>query len=481
LAAPLKNLADLNSPGDLAKGIIRFHPWQERFFRDPARVIVAIWHRQAGKDFAAAAKAVDDAFRTGRPWFIVSLTQRQADATFDKARRIAEALKKVLKRRGELALETAEFREYDSEIDQWFRQTARTIRLPGGGSVTALPGRSPDTLAGLTGSVIFTEFGLMPKGGYDHWRVIFPLATRGYQILVISTPRGKNAKLYELYSNRQDYSVHFQTILDSVREGLVLYDNLGRPTTVENFKRLYGDDSGWRREYMCEFTGDMEALLKWALIESCSSPDWPIRVLRLEADGPYDPLFWRSHSSAEKIQRLEIGWDVARHSNFSAVWANARGRWFGAHRPLVYLVLMRECTFALQRRVLMDAMEAVPGSVGCGDATGLGMDSNETLSARYGGRWIGLAFTEALKRDLASGILTSFQDGVPQLPDSRGEYKFIHTDFYALQANREGRNLAIEYGENPLLPESHCDLAVAGELACEAARTLAVPAGFAVV
>ena len=43
--------------------------------------------------------------------------------------------------------------------------------------------------AGLTGNIIFTEFGLFPRGGQAHWRVIFPLATRGFMVIVISTPR----------------------------------------------------------------------------------------------------------------------------------------------------------------------------------------------------------------------------------------------------------------------------------------------------
>lgn len=467
------DLAALNAPGDLGKGIVRLHPWQERFFRDPARVTLAIWHRQAGKDFAAAAKAVDDAFRTGRDWYIVSLTQRQADATFDKAKRIAECFKRLLKRKGEVTLDAHDYNEWDAEIKENFRQTARTLCLPGGGTVTALPGRNPDTLAGLTGSVIFTEFGLMPRGGYDHWRVIFPLSTRGYQVLVISTPRGKNTKLYDLQANREDYSVHVQTILDSVREGFMLYDNAGRPTTVETFKRLYGDDAGWTREYMCEFTGDLEALLKWGQLEAAG------------ADGPGEfevyeitrGAGWRADLFANlavgRGERLEIGWDVARRGNLSAVSVNKRLP--DQRRRLVRLVLMRDCEFALQRQVLSALMDRSPSAVGAGDATGLGMDSNETLALRYGEkRWRSCTFTQAFKRELASALATAFSDAAQLLPPAADPWKFIHTDLYAIQKEGDDRNLSLLETPNPLLADSHCDVAYSLGLARIAAALASV-------
>ncbi|MEM9881404.1 MAG: hypothetical protein AAF800_00615 [Planctomycetota bacterium] len=61
-------------------------PWQLRFYEDDARVQVVCWARQLGKDFTTAAKAVLDAMQTGKAWYIVSLTQRQADQTFAKCR-----------------------------------------------------------------------------------------------------------------------------------------------------------------------------------------------------------------------------------------------------------------------------------------------------------------------------------------------------------------------------------------------------------
>ncbi|MHC4984182.1 MAG: hypothetical protein ACYTF6_13570 [Planctomycetota bacterium] len=454
-----------------ADSVIRFHPWQERFFRDTARVVLANWHRQAGKDFVAAGKAVDDAFRTGRDWYIVSVTQRQADATFAKCRIFAKAFRQVVKRQGEVRLSDREYIEYDRQIDHAFRCTARTLHLPGGGSVTALPGRDPDTLAGLTGCIIFTEFGLFPNGGYDHWRVVFPLSTRGYQVLVISTPRGKNTKFYELCRDREVYSVHFQPITKSVAEGFVLHDNQGRPTTLEEFKRIYGDESGWRREYLCEFTGDLEALVKWALLEQASDLGgivYDFKWIRVEGDAGWEGDFFRA--LVDTTGRIEIGWDVARTGHLSALWVNETFR--PAPRELRRLVIMHKTSFALQREIVTAAMGCSPRSVGCGDATGLGMDSNETLHTRYGDRWEPVTFTASSRRDLASVLATSYDDGEQILPPMSGPAaaKFIHTDIYSLQCDRTGSQLKIVESPNPLLPESHADLAWANALARRAGQ-----------
>jgi hypothetical protein len=84
----------------VAGPMVRFDPSQMRFFLDESRVIVVVWHRQKGKDFTAAGKAVDHCIRTHQDWYIISLTQRQADATFAKCRQHFEAFKEDFKLQG---------------------------------------------------------------------------------------------------------------------------------------------------------------------------------------------------------------------------------------------------------------------------------------------------------------------------------------------------------------------------------------------
>ena len=447
--------------------VIRLAPCQRRLFDDQARVIVVNWHRQRGKDFAAAAKAVDHAIRTGQAWYIISITQRQADATFDKAKAIARAFAATAKRRAEVSVSERDFVERDREIDQLFKCTARTLHLPGGGSVTALPGRDPDTLAGLTGNVIFTEFGLFPKGGYDHWRVVFPLSTRGFQVIVISTPRAKNTKFFELCNQPETYSVHFQDINQSIAEDFVLRDNNGKPTDLATFKKLYGDDAGWQREYLCLFTGDMEALVTWAQLVAAGQrvEGLKLDVLQVADGNGWRADFWRGFAGNG---RPEVGWDVARHADLSVIWVNCRA--INDIRRLQKLVICRRTSFALQREILRSLMGEYPRAVGCGDATGLGMDSNETLATAFGSRWQPVTFTARSKRELGSGLMTAFDEGSQALPADavQGASKFVATDIYALQKQGDKANLVISEGINPLEPDSHCDIAWAAALAIRA-------------
>lgn len=448
--------------------MIQWDREQQVLFNDQSRVMVVNWHRQKGKDFTASGKAIDDAMRTGRDTFIVSITQRQADATFAKCKQFARAYKEALKLTGDWREgEGWDFTEYDKQFDHLFQFKAREIILPNGARVVSLPGRDPDTLAGLTGNVIFTEFGLFPNGGYDHWRVVFPLTTRGYWCLVISTPRGKNTKFYELCSEPELYSYHFCDIYQSIEGGFVLRDQDGKPCDVETFKRLYGDDAGWQREYECQFTGDLSALFTLSMLQEAQElSQFPFDWMKMESDrgfdGDYFPSLQRKLDGLTGAYRVELGWDVARHGDLSSLWINLKRP--GSCRTPLGLVTMKGRPFDQQRKVVCDAMSLKSdkgrSAVGCGDATGLGMDSNETLQKKYRSRWEPVTFSQSTKREMASLGRTAFDDLDQALPSSH-DAKPILMDLYAMQVEPTGSgdNIKIVEGTNPMLPDSHCDIA----------------------
>lgn len=460
--------------------LIKFDPSQRALFDDETRIIAVNWHRQKGKDFTAAAKAVDHAIRTGQSWYIVALTQAQADETFAKAKKIAAAFKALLKIRGNITESSEDFLDRDREIDHLFRCTARTLHLPNGGRIVSLPGRDPDTLAGRSGNMILTEFGLYPNGGYAHWEVLFPITTRGgFKLIVISTPRGKNTKFYEVISNPDgDYSVHLCDIRRSVFEdGYQIYGAKGealpigtdaeKEAAIATLRRLYKSEAKWPREYGCEFTGDMSALITWAEIERMASlgVGRPFFYKRIDSTfaGVMDLLSLLGHAPQFSGKRLGLGWDVARHSHLSVLWVNL----LEVKRPdhLAALVVMDGVPFKLQRGVVRLFMKSSRNAVGFGDATGLGMDSNEQLHEEFGDRWTPYTFTAPAKREIASALKTAATDAAQTIPKIDGEYGFVATDLYALQKDDTGANLVITESKNPKLPESHCDIAFAGGLA----------------
>lgn len=456
--------------------VIRFDPSQRQLFADQARVIAVNWHRQKGKDFTAAAKAFDSALQTGQSWYIVGMTQAQADETFAKVRKVSDAHKALLKRRfgKEEALEESEsFIDWDREIDHAFECTARILRLPNGGRIVSLPGRDPDSLAGRTGNLILTEFGLYPKGGYPHWDVLFPITTRGgYRLIAISTPRGKNTKFYELCSNAEGfYSVHTCDIYHSVfHDGYQLYDAKGNPfpqstraeqeLAIATFRRIYNSESKWAREYECQFTGDLSSLVSWADLERAGElgRGRPFDLVELKGGSrPMGDLLHAIRTEAAGGAGVAVGWDVARHGDVSAITVNFSKP--NQPRHLRFVVAMQDLQYRDQRELVSACMDLRSDSVGYGDATGLGDESNEELQRHYRERWTPFTFTAPGKREIASSLATGFRDGTQTLPPMDGPHKFIATDVYAIQKDDSGGSLLLEETANPLYPSSHCDFA----------------------
>ncbi len=149
-----------------------------------------------------------------------------------------------------------------------------------------------------------------------------PWPRAGFHVIAISTPRGKDTKFYELVSQPELYSVHFCDIHQSIAEGFVLRDQDGNPTDLETFKKLYGDETGWQREYECQFIGELDPLLVWSLLELAgeNGRNKPFNCLRLKHDAGWDASFFAA--LRDTSERIEMGWDVARRGDLSALWIN---------------------------------------------------------------------------------------------------------------------------------------------------------------
>lgn len=440
--------------------VLTWRPYQKACIDDRKHVQADFWCRQSGKDFTAAFKAVVRGLEDPHDRLIVSVTQRQADLTFDKVATHARAVSGILC--------PEEHTEFLAQVGgRPITFTRRQVTLPSGARIISLPGRDPDSLAGYTAHVILTEYALFPDGGHKHWRYVAPVAlTNGLDVWVITTPRTKDTKAYDLRRNeRGRYSVRVVDVHRAVADGLVLRDEDGTPCSVETFQEIYADPVGWQTEYLVQECDDLDALLSWADIEAAQE-DYDCPVLDLRDDTGYDPRARNVFAELDVDPRdLTAGWDVARRRHLSALWINGRAP--GTDRQtLRCLVLMRRCSFPFQRAIVAQALDTHRTLRGAGDATGLGMESNEALHAAYGERWRAVQFTAPQKIALASRLQSTFQARQQVIPRSA---EAVAYDLHALQKEVRGDRTLIHETQNALESDSHCDIAYALALALEAA------------
>lgn len=460
--ATIPNITDANF-ADAPKrrvgdAIVPLYGYQYEAIRADARIQILKWCRQAGKDWIAALKACISAIQKPQAWYIVSLTERQSLATFDKVKQHLRAMD-VAVSDADCTDETIGFRDAQG---QWCQVTAKTVRLPKGASITALPGSNPDAIAGLTGNVIFTEFALLPDNGVNHWRVVFPLITRGYQIVAISTPRGHDTKFAELCRNPHGkYWVSEVDIHRAVADGMKLLDEDGRPITVAELETLYNDAAGWKREYLCQESDDLDALIAWRHLELAKA-DYQAKRLDVGSVDDYNPAHENVFADLPRTGGAYfLGWDVARKGHLSPIWVN---QLVGDVYYLRLLVNMHKADFDYMSRVLVQGMDVVQH--GAGDATGLGMESCERAAKRYPGRFDEVNFSSA-KPALGSRLMQTYQDVRQRIP--RDGFDDVIYDLHAIQKETRLGRLILHETMNGIEKRSHCDMAYANALALHAA------------
>lgn len=455
------NFCEARQELKIGSAIVKLTDYQMAAIQDQHRIVVLKWCRQAGKDFTTSLKAVIDALATGQNWYIVSLTQRQALATAKQAQMHVRAILGFLPELG-----------VSEEIINKIKITSYGIQLPNGAEIKALPGKDPDAIAGLTGNVIFTEMGLFPNGGVDHWRVVFPLISRGFKIWAISTPRGKETKFAELCRNPQGkYSVHVVDIYTAVKGGLKLTDENGKPSRPEDLEALYNDPSGWSREYLCLEGEDHDPLIGWDYIHNCMA-DYEIPWIHIEGmtdlRGQFDTVIdsFFAPIRAKMLGRPVGGWDIAVTGDMSAwTFGDVLGDVTWA-RGLVTAHKVDD--FDYQRDVTRNMLKA--GATVIGDASGLGRDACQTLEKEYPNQFKGLVLTSDSKCELCVQGMQTFQGGKFRLPKGLLEWQY---DIHALAKESVGvaKRLRVVQTKNPLLKYSHCDIAVSTFMMIDAGQT----------
>ena len=172
-----------------------------------------------------------------------------------------------------------------------------------------------------------------------------------------------------------------------------------RQAWIDAERESCGDEDTWQQEYMCNPVDEASAWLPWELIVACESPEAGVATNPI-VDG-----------------ECYVGWDVARTSDKSVIWAVQKiGDVFWTR----LVVPMRRTSFAEQLDRFDVVMRMFNVRRACIDKTGLGMPIVEEAQRRWGEyRVEGVTFTGEVKQHLATYGKQLFEDKRVRIPVSR--------------------------------------------------------------
>ncbi|HUT25380.1 MAG TPA: terminase family protein [Sumerlaeia bacterium] len=359
----------------------QFRPYQLRYLSNPARFIALMWCRQTGKDTVAAYRVTTDCIEhdvrgESTTWIIIAASLRQAKETARKVRRFIRAYEIAAKALGVEYFEDVKLNSFEFEF-------------PNGSRIITVPA-NPDTIAGLTGNVLFSEFALC-KNSYEMFSTIYPTIASSdeFKMHVITTPRGKKNKFWDIWSDTSGaWAKEKLTIFDAVAQGLKI--------DIDELRAGMGsDEEGWRQEFMCEFLDEVSAFLTHELIASCEDPlaGNPDKII---VGGP-----------------IYVGVDIGRRHDLTVFWELEIAGDVGWTRSVTRL---RNTPFRAQEELLRTILRH-PRVVRCSiDETGIGMQLAENMKADFPGRVEPVTFNVNTKSAMAEGLKTDFEDRALRIP-----------------------------------------------------------------
>lgn len=232
----------------------QFYRYQQRWIRDDARFLIGMQARQTGKSDATSYKIVRsvmaaEAAGKAEQWIILSRGERQAlEVMRTHVRRYARAYQMALD------IVQGEFCGSDET-----RYRSFEVEWPGGSRVLALPANA-DTARGFSAHVWLDEFAFH-QDSREIWKALYPVTTRGYQVIVTSTPNGPCNKFYELMTGDGPWVKHQTDIYQAVADGM--------PVDIAELRAGLADEEAWAQEYELQWADDSSSWLDADLITAC--------------------------------------------------------------------------------------------------------------------------------------------------------------------------------------------------------------------
>ena len=445
--------------------IMRFQPWQQRWLADTSRFKIGMISRQIGKTFVCCAELVEDCINAeiaGKRtrWVILSRGERQAkEAMTAYIKPMTKAFWELY--RGILNGPEPEVVEQDYRFtrDDGTDATysSAEVTFPGGSRITALPA-NPDTARGFSANVLFDEFAIHPDSK-EIWAAAYPIISKGWKARVVSTPKGKSNKFYELMTEEPTvWSRHTIDIHQAVAEGA--------DRNIAELRAGLNDDDLWAQEFELEWRDGATAWLDYELINACETEGWG-RTRRMEfTDGKLTICVEEGEPIGDPRGPVFVGMDIARKRDLTCIWAAER---VGDVLYPREIITMKRAPFRAQHDELRRLRDRDRPQFAI-DQTGMGEPFVEAAQ-EYLGLSIcqGVIFTSSTRFALATTLKDTMEDRKFRLP--LGD-KAIRADLHSMSKTVGATGLVrlVNDGES----DGHGDRFWAAAL-CASAANLPVP------
>jgi hypothetical protein len=239
------NLAAALDPDFFARELLNFQPdsWQTRLLRWSGNRMLLNCSRQSGKSTIAAILALHRAlFYANALILLVSRSHRQS----------GELFRKITAFLGTLA-----------EKPEMLEENACSLQLKNGARIVSLPG-SEATIRGYSGATLIIE-DEASRVDDQQYRAMRPmLAVSGGQLILMSTPYGKQGHFFEEWSRGGS---NWERILVKATDCPRISKRF-----LDEERRSLGERFV-RQEYFCEFTETVDQVFSYETVMKALSPD----------------------------------------------------------------------------------------------------------------------------------------------------------------------------------------------------------------
>lgn len=442
-----------------------FMPYQIDWILDETRLV--LWEKsiRIGATFAQAYRAVRNRMRGKGNYLHTSVTAQIGKSFALDCKRFCEIFDLAASEINEFSMVNPITDRQESAFEIYFEATKCFIKIYSS---------NPDALRGDGGEVGIDELSshahpdemLKAAGGRAMW---------GDPIRIWTSHRGSESAFARMIQEerakgpKSRWKICSTDLYQAIDQGLLAKINQVKGTTftreefIADTVALVGGQEAFEEECLLKPRKGGAAAIKWQFIEASREP---YSCLRFEIEGDkVAAVEDAARTIVEALQgvgRTSLGYDVARKGHLSAVWINRRE---GEREKLSGLVLMHNVKFGIQRKLIQLIMRGLPGSIGGGDSTGLGMQVCEELTEEFGqARFTGLNFS-ALKPEMGTNLVRVFEDARQIIPAGT-ENDDVAYDIAAIRTEPlpSGRTRFYE-SQNPIEKRSHCDMVWAGAIA----------------